>query len=241
MPRFLIILVIIFNLCVSSAFCDPLVIAAGAGYKRMLEGIIQIYKDKTGTKVDQIYGHMGQVLMQAKASGVVSLVLGEHDFLENSDVDFDSFHKIGNGILVLAYRKGVNLQKPEDLCGKGISKIAVPDPKQAVYGKAAREFLNNTGLGKKLGEKLLVVSTVPQVSAYVISKDVDAGFVNLTDAIYIRDKIGGFIELDKNKYKPISIVIGVTKNGANHPGGLEFLDFVENSTAAKAVITKAGL
>ncbi|MCL5123615.1 MAG: molybdate ABC transporter substrate-binding protein [Deltaproteobacteria bacterium] len=241
MARFLITVVIILNFFVSGALADSLVIAAGAGYKRMLEEVIRVYENKTGAKVDQIFGHMGQVLIQAKASGIVSLILGEYDFLKASDVEFDSFHKIGHGILVIVYGKDVKLQKPEDLSGKDISKIAIPDPKQAIYGKAAKEFLQNAGLDQKVEKKLLIVSTVPQVSAYIISKDVEAGFVNLTDAIYVKDRIGGFIELDKDKYQPINLVVGVVKGFGNRPEVSRFLNFIQKDPDAKAIIAQSGL
>ncbi|MDR3604055.1 MAG: molybdate ABC transporter substrate-binding protein [Syntrophaceae bacterium] len=241
MARFLITVVIILNLFVSSALSDTLVIAAGAGYRRMLEEVIRVYENKTGAKVDQIFGHMGQVIMQAKASGVVSLILGEHDFLKASDIQFDSFHKVGNGFLVIAYGKDVKLDKPEDLTKGYISKIAIPDPKQAIYGKAAKDFLQNTGLNGKVEKKLLVVATVPQVSAYIISKDVEAGFINLTDAIYVKDKIGGYLVLDKDKYEPINLVIGVIKGFENRPETSQFLNFLLKDPDAKTIITKSGL
>ncbi len=241
MARFLITVVIILNLFVSSALADTLVIAAGAGYKRMMEEVIRVYENKTGAKVDQIFGHMGQVIMQAKASGVVSLIFGEHDFLKDSDIQFDSFHKVGNGILVIAYGKNVKLDKPEDLTKGYISKIAIPDPKQAIYGKAAKDFLQNTGLNGNVEKKLLVVATVPQVSAYLISKDVEAGFINLTDAIYVKDKIGGYLVLDKDKYEPINLVIGVIKGFENRPETSQFLNFLLKDPDAKTIITKSGL
>ncbi len=241
MARFLITVVIILNFFVSGALADSLIIAAGAGYKRMLEEVIRVYESKTGAKVDQVYGHMGQVIMQAKVSGVVSIIFGEHDFLKASDIQFDSFHKVGNGTLVIAFGKSVKLNKPEDLTKSYISKIAIPDPKQAIYGKAAKDFLKQSGLAGKIEEKLLVVATVPQVSAYIISKDVEAGFINLTDAIYVKDRIGGYLALDKDKYEPINLVIGVIKGFANKPETSKFVDFLLKDPDARTIIDKSGL
>ncbi|MGC8602825.1 MAG: molybdate ABC transporter substrate-binding protein [Desulfomonilaceae bacterium] len=241
MARFLITVLMIFNLGVYGVFADTITIAAGAGYKRMMEEVIKIYENKTKAKVYQVYGHMGQVIMQAKASGVVSLIFGEHDFLEQSDIKFNSFHNIGKGILVIAYAKSVTLHNPEDLTKNCIVKIAIPDPKKAIYGKAAYEFLHNTGFYNRVKGKILLVGTAPQVSAYVMSEDVQAGFINLTDAVYLKDRIGGYIKPDMDKYEPINLAIGVIKGFENSPETSQFVDFMQNDPDVKNVIAKCGL
>ncbi|MGA8832890.1 MAG: substrate-binding domain-containing protein, partial [Desulfomonilaceae bacterium] len=72
-------------------------------------------------------------------------------------------------------------------------------------------------------------------------KDVEAGFINLTDAIYVKDKIGGYVVLDKDKYEPINLVIGVIKGFENRPETSQFLNFLLKDPDAKTIITKSGL
>ena len=45
------------------------------------------------------------------------------------------------------------------------------------------KYLHNTGLWTPLQKKLLIVGTVPQVSTYLLSGEVDVGFINLTEAM----------------------------------------------------------
>lgn len=118
---------------VSVASADTLTLGAGAGYKRMLEGVFKGYEQKTGRKVDQVYGHMGQIVMQAKASGSIGIIVGELSFLKSSGLEFADFKQLGQGVLVLAYAKNVNLSSVEDLNNPDIQKIAIPDAKQAIY------------------------------------------------------------------------------------------------------------
>lgn len=225
----------------SLAFAETLTLAAGAGYKRPVAEIVQAYEASGGSKIDQIYGNMGQVTMQAKGSGSVAFVVGEQDFLKSSGIPFASFHQLGQGVLVIAYGKKVALKQQDDLLSPQVTKIALPDEKRAIYGRAAREYLRKADLMDKLDKKLLVVSTVPQVSAYVISGEVEAGFINLTDALYIKDRIGGYLTPDKSMYTPINIVLGVLKGYEDKPDAKKFVDFVQTDPQVKAIIKKAGL
>lgn len=235
-------------ICVSAFFflasvvsADTLTLGAGAGYKRMLEGVLKGYEQKTGQKVDQLYGHMGQIVMQAKASGSIGIIVGELLFLKSSGLEFADFKELGQGLLVLAYGKNVKLESVEDLNKPEIQKIAIPDAKQAIYGKAAFEFLQNSGLYEKIQNKIVTVATVPQVSSYLMSKDAEAGFINITDAIYIKDEIGGWMEVDKTRYSPIHLVIGVLKGFENKPEITQFLDFMSTDHETKEILKKAGI
>jgi len=240
MSRFLIIPLVLF-LLQSPACAETLTLAAGAGYKRPLSEIIQTYEMSGGSKIDQIYGNMGQVTMQAKASGSIAFLVGEVTFLKSSGLEFSSFHDIGEGVLVIAYGKRLKLQQPEDLLKDDVAKVAMPDEKHAIYGKAAKEFLQNTRFMDRIEKKLLVVKTVPQVSAYLISGDVDAGFINLTDALYIKDKIGGYLTPDRALYNPIRLVVGVMKGYEEKADAKKFLRFLQSNPRVKEITKKAGL
>ncbi|MFA6220781.1 MAG: molybdate ABC transporter substrate-binding protein [Desulfomonilaceae bacterium] len=240
MFRFFLVPILVF-VCQISAFAEPLILAAGAGYKRPMSEIIQAYQSSGGDKIDQIYGNMGQIMMQAKAGGKTAFIVGDEAFLKTSGIDFESFHQLGEGTLVIAFGKKVKLDEPKDLLKAEIVKVAVPDEKNAIYGKAAKEFLHKTDLMKGIEKKLLVVSTVPQVSAYLISGDVEAGFINLTDALYIKDKIGGYLTLDRSTYSPIKLTLGVIKGYGDESSVKRFLNFLDVDPKVKEIIKKAGM
>ncbi|MFH0823649.1 MAG: molybdate ABC transporter substrate-binding protein [Pseudomonadota bacterium] len=241
MIRFFIVTAMLFLYC-SPTFAESPLLAAGAGYKRPLSEIVQAYEASGGAKIDQVYGNMGQVLMQAKASGNMALIVGEEAFLKaSSDLEFSSFLPIGEGVLVIAYGKKIKLQQPEDLLKPEVAKVAIPDEKHAIYGKAGKEFLRNTELLDKLRQKLLVVSTVPQVTAYLISGEVEAGFINLTDALYVKDKIGGYLIPDPKTYSPIRLVLGVIKGHEENPDVKKFLGFLKADPKVAQILKKSGL
>ena len=129
---------------------------------------------------------------------------------------------------------------PEELASPEFARIALPDAQHAVYGKAGSEFLERSGLADKVRARLLTVATVPQVSAYLVSGEVDAGFINLTEALAVRDRLGGYLEIDPQLYGEIEIVGGVVRGREALPGVAALTAFLE-SPEAKAILTRHGL
>lgn len=223
------------------AVADTLLIAGGAGYKRPIAELATAYEKKTGTRVEQIYGHMAGITTQAKQSGQVAIIFGDQSYLEKVDgLAFAGFIPVGEGRLVVAWPRGGSLNKPADLAESRFARIAMPDTKAAIYGIAATEFLKKNQLDTRIKDKLQVASTVPQVSAYLISGEIDAGFINLTEALGIKDKIGGYQEIERSQYSPIHIV-GAVVQGFENAATVKALQQFLESPEARAITEKHGL
>jgi len=189
---------------------ESILVAGGAGYKRPIDELAQSFEAASKIKVERFYGHMGQVLNQARASGKVAIVFGEQDVLEKAEkISFSQYLPLGEGRLVLAWPKSRAFKNINDVAAENVTRIAVADTKQAIFGKAAIEYLHHSGLWPRVEKRLLEVATVPQVSAYLVSGEVDAGFINLTEALALQDKIGGYKEIPAGEYSPIHITAGV--------------------------------
>ncbi|MDD4507128.1 MAG: molybdate ABC transporter substrate-binding protein [Sulfurospirillaceae bacterium] len=218
---------------------DSLKIAVGAGYKKPVLEVLKAY-EATHPKVDAMYGNMSQIFAYAKQEEV-ALVIGDKKFLEaQKEIRFVSYQDIGLGRAVIVYAKGMRLDDVLDISKESIQKIAMPEPKKAIYGDAAMEFLNNTKLYDKVKEKLIVVATVPQVATYVITHEVDMGILNLTAALDAGDKIGGFVEIPSHLYTKIEITAGSLDACSKEKACGEFLTFL-SSPKAKEIFTKYGL
>lgn len=220
---------------------DTLTIAAGAGYKRPVSELAAAFERHAGVKVEPFFGNMGQVLAQAVQSERVAIVIGDQAFLENAkQLGFGRYLGAGRGRLVVAWPNGKALTQPADIAEADVARIALPDARHAVYGKAASEYLARSGLADRVKDRLLTVSTVPQVTAYLVSGEIDAGFINLTDALGVRERIGGFIEIDPEQYGEIRIVGGVVEGREGLPGVHALGDFLE-TPEAKAILARHGL
>lgn len=224
--------------CVGLLHASELKIAAGAGYKKPVLKIVKEY-EKTHGKVDAFFGNMKQVSAQAKNSDI-ALIIGDKNYLQNrSKINFEKYTTVGVGKAVLAYSKNTTIKKLEDIKSNKISRVAMPQPKKAIYGIAGQEILNNAKLYKNIKEKLFVVATVPQVATYLVANEVDAGIINLTAALANKDRIGGYINIDQNLYSKIEIVAGSNKY-CHTDECKKFLEFL-NSKKAKDIFTKYGL
>ena len=127
-----------------------------------------------------------------------------------------------------------------DLTSDAVKRVAMPDPKAAVYGRAAKEYLDGSGLAEKIAGKLNVVSMVPQVMSYVSRAEMDAGFVNLLAARQGKDKIGGFVAV-KEGYEPIRMTAQPVKGAAGEADDVKaFLTWL-GSPKADAVLEKFGV
>ncbi len=233
-------LLLLFSLFSPILKAETITIAAGAGYKRPLMEIAEQYERKSGSHVDAVFGNMQQVISQAQMSGNVSIIFGDRTFFDHSPITFSNYYPVGKGTLVLAWRSGLHLKKITDIREKGITRVGIPDAKKAIYGRVAAEYLKKSGLSEAVGSKLLVVSTVPQVSAYLVSGEIDAGFINITDAIGIQDNIGGYLAADPSLYTPIHIQAGVVKGFETQAQVKGFLQFLKETECA-ALLRKYGL
>lgn len=231
-----IVLTLVSSVLILSA--GELKIAAGAGYKKPLMEIIKEY-EKNDEKIEAIFGHLKQVSTQATQTDI-ALIVGDKNFLEKkSGLIFKNFTALGQGELVIVYAKNRNFTSIDDLTKEDIKKITIPDPAKAIYGIAGTEFLKNANLEEKIKEKLLVVSTVPQAMTYILTNEVDAALVNLSEAIANKESIGGFIKVDKKYYTPIEIVAGKLEN-CNTNECEKFSNFLKSKTA-QDIFEKYGL
>jgi molybdate transport system substrate-binding protein len=219
---------------------EGLTVAAGAGYKRLVEELCTTFTARTGMPVQQIFGNMGQLIAQAQESGAFDFILGDKIYLDATALSFSEEYVIGNGKLVAAVAKDVTITTLDDLTNAAVTRIAIADSKKAIFGHAATEFFTNKGIWEQIQPKLLIVGTVPQVTAYVISSEVDIGFINLTEALAIKEKVGLLIPVDEKLYTPILIVAKRLKQSPNGKGAGSFVLFLQ-SEEAQAMIRKQGL
>ncbi len=193
----------ILALAASVSFCaDQLIIAAGGGYKKPTSAVIENLK-KEGMDVAGSFANLGQLVIQSRENKI-SFIVGDEAFLKKSDLNITKFERVGRGTLVLVTPKNIKINDVSEIAK--FDKIAMPDPKKAIYGIRTNEFLQNAKMdGVK--DKILAVAGVPQVVAYVINGEVQAGFINSTEAVAKKDEFGSVIYIDESLYSPAFIGI----------------------------------
>lgn len=225
----------------ASAAYAEVSVTTGAGYMPMSKELAQTYQKTSGQKVVENYGgNIGQMLAQVAAGNGVNIVISDLGTLKRikSPVQFSKIEKLGNTPLVFIWKKGCGITGPQDLTTDKVKTFAYPDPKAAVYGRAAKEYLDGLKT-ESLKDKSMQIASVPQVMAYVSKGEVDAGFLNRTAARQGKEKIGGSVEI-ADGYSPIEMVAAVVKGQENDKDVQAFLNFL-NSEDAKKILVKHGI
>lgn len=228
-----------FLLAANAWAADTLLVAAGAGYRRPVTQLLEDFSQASGIKVEASFGNMKQVETQARQNPDIALLIGDRAFLEPMGLA-ERFQPLGTGKLVLVAARGQTIAAITDLREPRFKRIAIPDRTKAVYGNAAATCLTRLGLTEPLAERLLEVATVPQVSAYVATGEVDAGFVNRTEALALEGRAGTAIEAPQDCYDPIELSVGVLKGRADGAAARAFLDYLA-SPAARKVLERHGM
>lgn len=234
-----------FLCCAAFALATPalagegLLIAAGAGYRKPVLELLQTFTSTTGIKAEASFGNMKQVEVQARQNPDIDFLIGDKTFLEPMQLA-QRFEHLGKGQLVLVASKAHTLNALADLAQPRFKRIAIPDRTKAVYGKAAYTCLERSGLAATLQDKLIEVATVPQVSAYLSTGNVDAGFVNATEALALKDKVGGRLEIASQCHEPIELSLAVLQGRDATPATQAFLRFIV-TPQAREVMQRHGL
>lgn len=225
--------------CISPVLANDLTVITAAGYRKPLSEVFDAFTKETGIQVNSAYGHIKQIEIQAKQNPDIQIAFGDWYFIEPMGIA-DREQQIGQGKLVLAVPKNQQITAIQDLLQNNYQKIALGNPKSTIYGKAAQECLTYYGLADQVFNKTLEVSTLPQVSAYLITNEVDAGFINQSEALAHSHQLGNTYELPQECYRPITLS-AVSLSGRDHTPSAQALMAFMNSETATAILKRHGL
>lgn len=223
----------------TSAFADTLLIASAGGYRKPLMELIRQLPIAYGLKVEASFGHVRGIVTQARQNAGIALLIGDRALLEPEDLS-TRYERLGAGRLAIIYRQGLALTSIQDLRSDPVRRYAMPHPRRTIYGRAAAQCLQRTGLDITTRAKRTESDGVPQVGAYVALGDMDAGLVNLTEALGRGDSIGGYFLAPDSCYDPIEITMAVTKGHESDPAVQAWTTYIA-TPAARDILRRYGL
>lgn len=218
---------------------ESVLVAAMGGYRKPVLELIEAFRKETGNEAQAAFGHIKQIETQARQNREVVFLIGDKSLLEPTGL-FSSFERLGTGRLVLVTSKGKSLSSLDELKNAAFTRVAIPHRTRTVFGGAADECVKRLHLADALAPKLLEVEGVPQVGSYITSGEVDAGFVNKTEALAIAGRTGSVLELPQSCYDPIEISLGTVKDRALTEAQSRFQVFMQGDTARR-IMTANGL
>jgi molybdate transport system substrate-binding protein len=140
-------------------------------------------------------------------------------------------------VLVMPSNSALGIKSLDDLGSAEVKRIAVANPDSVPVGRYSKEALKAAKLWDTLKEKYITTTNVRQSLDYTARGEVDAGFVYLTDALIMpnRVKIAFEVPLSTEIWYPVAVV----KGNGNENRAREFIAYLKSETAQR-ILQKYG-
>jgi molybdate transport system substrate-binding protein len=146
------------------------------------------------------------------------------DYLEKKNLVEEVACLAGTELVLVTYR-GSRLKSITSA-----KKIAVGD-KLAPVGMYALEVLRNSGIYRKVKDRLIYAPSVRQIAVWVATGNADAGIIYYSDYIKFKDRLKLLEVFQEKLHTPVRFYIAVVKGSRAKKTALEFLKFILSKPA----------
>ncbi|MCF6360815.1 MAG: molybdate ABC transporter substrate-binding protein [Cyclobacteriaceae bacterium] len=223
---------------------NTLRIATAANAQYAIREIALAFTQQTEINVDIIQGSSGKLLAQIKEGApydvFVSADMKYPNKLYTLGLTDQKPAVYGYGKLVLFTSQA--LEPTLNLLTKSrITHIALPNPKTAPYGLAAKEVLEYYNMHEDLKKKLVYGENISQTTQFINSGAAEIGFTALSIVMSPQLKnVGHWLELDSTTYSPIAQgVVIIKRSKKSNENAQQFYLFLF-SNKAKNILKKYG-
>jgi molybdate transport system substrate-binding protein len=247
MKKLIILLSVLFVLPFS-AFAEDLTVAAAANVQFTVEDLKKSFEQETGLKVKTIIGSSGKLTAQIENGAPFDIFLSaDMDYpqtLYNEGLAYREPKVYAYGTLVLwTLKNNVDLSSGINvLADRSIKKVAIPNPKNAPYGRKAVDALKFSHLYQAVNKKLVYGESISQANEFIVAQAVDIGFTAkaIVMAQEMKDK-GKWVEVNPQSYERIAQGAVITKYAQKHHLAVaeKFYDFLF-SEKAQEIFKKYG-
>lgn len=220
-------------------FAEEIIVAVAANVQFVMEDLKTEFERQAGIKVKTVINSSGKLTAQIASGAPFDIFLSADmkypETLFNKGYA-DSLPRVyARGSLVLWSTIDIDLsQGITILLTEQARKIAIANPLNAPYGRAAEEALKYYRVYNRVKEKLVFGRNVSQANQYIVSGAAEAGFTSKS-TVLSRDMIGRgeWIEVDSVAYSPIEQGAVILKHGKEvHPEAARvFFNFLFSLTA----------
>jgi molybdate transport system substrate-binding protein len=217
-------------------------VAVAANFTAPMQEIVPLFEQTSGHKVSLSFGSTGKFYAQIK-QGAPYDVLISADSKTPQKLDGDGLTVPGSrfvyalGALVLwSAQPGLVDDKGAVLRKGGYNKLAIGDPKLAVYGTAAQETLEGLGLWQALSPKLVRGENITQTYQFAATGNAELGFIALSQISKGGKVTGGsWWIVPAHHYKPIEQSAVMLSSAKDAEASKAFLAFLKGPQAATVI------
>jgi molybdate transport system substrate-binding protein len=227
------------------AMAADLVVSAAASLTNAFTDIGQEFEQRhPGTKILFNFAGSGQLLQQiAKGAPVDVFASADQETMDeagkqNLIVRGTRENFVRNKlVLVVPTNSTLSIKSLADLGPAAVKRIAVANPDSVPVGRYSKEALEAAKLWATLNGKYITTTNVRQSLDYTARGEVDAGFVYLTDALIMpnRVRVAFVVPLSTEILYPVAVV----KGDGNEDRAREFIAYLKRESAQK-ILQKYG-
>ena len=224
------------NLNANESDTKDIVIAVASNFIAPMKILVKKFEEENAVRVKITTGSSGkiyaQILQGAPFDAFFSADQTKPQKLAELGVGLNSSrftYAIGKLVIWRNTDKNENAKEWFEL-GK-FEKLSLANPKLAPYGKAAEDVLNSYGNIFK-NKKRIVGENVAQAFQFVSTRNVDLGFVALSQVLQIKKENASSIWiLPESKYTPIKQDAIVLRRAQDKSGVWQFINFIKGNDA----------
>lgn len=236
---YLFVVLLLNTSCKKENTSKRITIATASNMQFVIKKIIKVFEQQRNIKCDIVIGSSGQLTSKIKAGApyhvFVSANMKYPEEIYKSGFSNSTPKVYAYGNLVLW---GTNQTKPLniDILDKDdINHIAVANPKNAPYGIAAIQVLQQLNLHQKLKNKLVFGESISQTNQFISLKSAEIGFTSLSTVLSSElIKKNDWCIINKKYFSPIEQgVVIIKQEDESNLLALEFYHFLFSSEAHK--------
>jgi molybdate transport system substrate-binding protein len=232
-------------LVVQAAGADPLTVAVASNFRVAAEAISAQFTSETGHEVRLSFGSTGklhaQLLHGAPYDVFLAADIQSPRLIEASELGVGgSRFTYAVGYLVLWSAVDERVDCSMALDGLGDAHLAIANPEAAPYGRAAKEYLVNTGYWEQVHTQLVYGENVAQALHFAATANARYALIARAQAIDPKlPATGCSWMLPTESYSPIEQQALLLQRAENNPVAIEYLQFLQ-STESRDTIRQLG-
>lgn len=217
-------------------------VAVAANFTGPMEKIAPAFEQATGHKAVVAYGTVGKFYAQITNGAPFEVLISSDDETPNRLVkdkialaESQITYAIGS-LVLYSTKEGLVDDKGAILKKGSFDRLAIANPKVAVYGAAAVQVMNGQGIYAALEPKIVLGENITQAYQFVATGNADLGFVALSqiykDGAYAK---GSYWLVPKDLYPPLKQDAILLKRGAQNEAAKALLAYLHSEPAKETI------
>lgn len=214
----------------------PLRIAAASDLQAALPELVRLFEGETGTKTSVSFGASGTFVAQVANGAPFDLFFSADleypkRLVADGHADADSLYQYARGRIVVWTRNDSGVRLDQGLASLNdarVKRVAVANPAQAPYGRAAVAALQSAGLYETLRPKIVFGENISQTAQLADSGNADAGILALSLARGpVLSAHGTHVEIPATAHSPIEQGVVILSRSPNKAAAQALLTFLK--------------